>query len=417
MDTSIFRKVSLERLSSPEQLDQLLRVTTPKNWLALVALFAVLSVIVVWGITGTIPTKVQGQGVIVRSGTVLNVVTVGAGLVTKLYVNPGDRVKPNQLVAEIAEPREPERVRVAKEGLEGALRDRQLKLKLHEQSAKLRIDALTRGKSNAENQIKELRQQANFVAEQIKVDEQLLAKGLITREHTLATQEKLSSLNGQIDALQAQIKQFDADMFAAQSEPIESDVQTKNDIAEKQRSLTLQEKELEMISNVVSPFGGQVVELKAVQGTPVEAGSPILSIQPEATQLEVIVYLPSDKAKAVAPGMEAQVSPSVVKREEYGFIRSKVTYVADFPASSAAVMRNFENQTLVESLLGAGPVTEVHLAMASDPNSYNGFLWSSGKGPPIELSSGTICTALIVTREQKPVSLLFPYVKEKLGAT
>jgi HlyD family secretion protein len=80
-------------------------------------------------------------------------------------------------------------------------------------------------------------------------------------------------------------------------------------------------------------------------------------------------------------------------------------------------MRNFENQTLVESLLGAGPVTEVHLAMASDPNSYNGFLWSSGKGPPIELSSGTICTALIVTREQKPVSLLFPYVKEKLGAT
>jgi HlyD family secretion protein len=89
--------------------------------------------------------------------------------------------------------------------------------------------------------------------------------------------------------------------------------------------------------------------------------------------------------------------------------------VADFPATPAAMMRNFENQTLVQSLLGTGPVTELHLALASDSNSYSGFRWSSGKGPPITLSSGTICTVLVVTREQRPVSLLFPYVREKLG--
>ena len=34
----IFRKVALERLSSPEQLDQLLQVTDPKGWMALGAL-------------------------------------------------------------------------------------------------------------------------------------------------------------------------------------------------------------------------------------------------------------------------------------------------------------------------------------------------------------------------------------------
>jgi HlyD family secretion protein len=417
MDSGIFRKVSLERLSSPEQLDQLLRVTTPKNWLALVALFAVLSVIVIWGNLGTIPTKAEGQGVIVRSGTVLNVVTVGSGLVTNLYVNPGDRVKPYQLVAKVAEPKELEKVRQAKEALDEALRDRQLKSKLREQSAKLRIEALARAKSNAVNQIKELHEQTKLVAEQITVDQQLLSKGLITREHTLATQQKLSALNGQIEGLQAQIKQYDAEMFAAKSEPIESDAQAKNDTAEKQRNLTGLEKELEMISNVVSPFAGQVVELKAVEGTLVEPGAPILSIQPEATQLEVIMYLPSERAKAVVAGMEAQVSPSIVKREEYGFIRGKVTYVADFPATPAAMMRNFENQTLVQSLLGTGPVTELHLALASDSNTYSGFRWSSGKGPPIRLSSGTMCTALVVTREQKPVSLLFPYVKERLGLT
>jgi len=417
MNTEIFRKVSLERLSSPEQLDQLLTITTPKSWLALIGLFAVLSVVVIWGITGTVPTKVQGQGVIVRSGTVLNVVTVGSGIVTNLYVSPGDPIKPNQLVARVAEPQELERVRLAKEAVEQATRERQVRLKLHQQEAQLRIDALTRERSNAENQIKELRQQASFVTEQIKVDEQLLSKGLVTREHTLATQQRLSNLNGQIAALQAQMKQQDAEMFAAQSEPIESDAQIQNDIAERRRSLAVLEQELDMTSNVISPFAGQVVELKAVQGTAVQAGSAILSIQPEATQLEVIMYLPSDKAKTVSPGMEAQVSPATVKREEYGFIRGRVTSVADFPSTAVAVMRNFENQSLVESLLGAGPVTELHLAMASDPTSYNGFRWSSGKGPPIRLSAGTFCSALIVTREQKPVSLIFPYIKESLGVT
>ena len=39
----IFRKVALERLSSPEQLDQLMQVTSPKGWLALAGLGALLA--------------------------------------------------------------------------------------------------------------------------------------------------------------------------------------------------------------------------------------------------------------------------------------------------------------------------------------------------------------------------------------
>ena len=417
MDNSIFRKVSLERLSSPEQLDQLLRVTSPKNWLALVAAWSVLLVIAIWGYTGTITTKAAGQGVIVRAGTLLNVVSVGSGLVTKVYVDAGDLVKPNQVVAAVSQPAELEKVRLAKEALEEAVRNRQLKAKLLQQNSELRVTALSREKTNAEDHIKDLREQARLVTEQITVDQQLLAKGLITKERTLERQQKLTDLNGQIQAEQAHIKQLDAETFAARGEAIESDLQEQNNVAQKQRELAVLEKELEIGSSVVSPFAGQVVELNAGEGTLVPAGSPILSIQPSAEQLEAIVYLPSDKAKAVSPGMEAQVSPSIVKREEYGFIRGKVTYVAAFPATPAAMMRNFENQTLVQSLVGSGPVTELHLVMSADGNNYSGFKWSSGAGPGIRLSSGTICSALIVTREQRPVSLLFPYFRNKLGVS
>ena len=44
----IFRKVALERLSSPEQLDQMVQVTNPKGWLALTGLGAIVGGLAIW---------------------------------------------------------------------------------------------------------------------------------------------------------------------------------------------------------------------------------------------------------------------------------------------------------------------------------------------------------------------------------
>lgn len=96
-------------------------------------------------------------------------------------------------------------------------------------------------------------------------------------------------------------------------------------------------------------------------------------------------------------------------------MRGKVVYVANYPATPAAIMRNFQNESLVTSLTNGGPVTEVRVELIPDPKTPSGFAWSSPLGPPITVSSGTICTAAVVTREQRPVSLVFPIIKEKLG--
>ena len=66
--SKLFRKVALDRLSSPEQLDTLMRITTPNGWVALLSIIGLLTLAVLWGIFGAIPTKVVGQGILVRSG-------------------------------------------------------------------------------------------------------------------------------------------------------------------------------------------------------------------------------------------------------------------------------------------------------------------------------------------------------------
>ncbi len=52
--SELFRKKSLERISSPEQLNDYIRVTTPSVWLVLVATVILLLGLLAWSIMGTI---------------------------------------------------------------------------------------------------------------------------------------------------------------------------------------------------------------------------------------------------------------------------------------------------------------------------------------------------------------------------
>jgi HlyD family secretion protein len=414
MDSKIFRKVALERLSSPERLDLAWRVTTPKEWLALLGIFFLSGVAVIWGFTGSLATRVTAQGVIIRRGGVVNVVASGSGLVVSLDVKTGDTVKANQVIAKIAQPVMMERIKVTEEALADARRERERSLRVRTDSANLQLDALSRQRANAEGEIENIRQQIRIVDEQIPVDEQLFARGLITKQQSLLARQKKVTLEGQVAGLQAQIKQFDATQFSTQNQPKESDVDMQARITDLERNLASLRKDLSSTANVVSPYEGQVLELKVYRGSAVAEGTPVVSIQPDAGRLEALVYLSAIHAKDVKPGMEAQISPGTVRREEYGYMIGKVAFVAAYPATPTAMMSILGNESLTQSITAAGPVTEVRLDLAP-AETPSGFKWSSRAGPPLKVSSGTLCSAQIVTAHDKPIALVAPAVKEKLG--
>jgi HlyD family secretion protein len=414
MNTKIFRKVALERLSSPERLDQAWRVTSPKEWLALLGIFFLLGAAIVWGFTGSLATKVAAEGVIIRGGGIVNVVASGSGLVVKLNVKTGDMVRANQVIAQIAQPVLMERIKVTEAALADARRERERAFRVRTDGADLQLDALARQRANAEGEIGNLREQIRIVDEQIPVDDELFSRGLITKQQSLATRQKKVTLEGQVAALQAQIKQFDAQQFSTRNQPGESDIDMQAHVTDIERTLASLGKDLSGTSDVVSPYAGQVLELKVYRGSSVSEGTPVLSIQPDAGKLEGLVYLSAVHAKDVRPGMEAQISPGTARREEYGYMIGKVAFVAAYPATPAAIMSILGNETLTQSITAAGPVTEVHLDLepAATPS---GFRWSSRLGPPSQVSGGTLCSAQIVTEHDRPITMVMPAMKEKLG--
>lgn len=63
MSQQLFRKSSIDRISSPEQLNDYVRVASPGVWLVLAAILILLAGIGVWGVFGRLDTTVHTAGI------------------------------------------------------------------------------------------------------------------------------------------------------------------------------------------------------------------------------------------------------------------------------------------------------------------------------------------------------------------
>ena len=73
---TVFRKKTLERISSPEQLTDYLRVTNPGIWVVLVAVILLLAGIFAWSMVGTLETT--AAAIVIVEDHAAQVVPTGA---------------------------------------------------------------------------------------------------------------------------------------------------------------------------------------------------------------------------------------------------------------------------------------------------------------------------------------------------
>lgn len=98
----IFRKKSLDKLSSPEQLDKLIIINSPMTWLALLGGAFMILAALLWGILGRVPMTEEGTGILLREGKVSSVYAGTQGVVTKVNVSSGDIVEAGDLLYEVS---------------------------------------------------------------------------------------------------------------------------------------------------------------------------------------------------------------------------------------------------------------------------------------------------------------------------
>lgn len=271
MTQELFRKRALDKVSSPEQLDQLIQITSPRSWLALLTLVSLLVLALIWAWFGRIPLGVSGQGVLLGKGGVHTVVATVQGQLVSLEADMGDTVPAGGVVA--------------------------------------------------------------------------------------------------------YVRPLDA---AAPLHPVRS------------------------------PYAGLVMETVVAPGDLVSLGSPLLTVASEPESLEAVLYVPVIDGQLIRPGMEVNISPEGLRKEQAGFLKGTVRSVGRYPVSSLRVRRTVGSGETAQRLLGEEPVLEVRVELTPDPATPSGYRWSLPRGPQVSLAPGTTIRGTVIAAQQRPLSLLLP---------
>ena len=119
--------------SSFDELDRLVRVTTIHGWMYLTTLFAVCTGAVAFAVLYEVPTKVNGEGILLIDRDALSRVRARAtGRLISLQVQLGKRVSPGDTIGEISQNELEDAIQEATFEIEGCRED--LEYTRHEQS-------------------------------------------------------------------------------------------------------------------------------------------------------------------------------------------------------------------------------------------------------------------------------------------
>jgi HlyD family secretion protein len=414
----IFRAVALERAASPEQLDYLVVITRPFDWIVGLAILLALTAAITWAFVGRIPTRVPGEGILISGGgKVVDAVSAAAGRLASVQVSVGDHVSQGQLIARIVQTDTEQRYRNAVEVHREREREHaDLNARIEaELSAKARNFAKL--EAAFEQIIRAANQRVEYLTGELRNLESLLAKGITTRRNVEDRRRELTDAQQRREDAQNEILKLRAQKLDLDTQRAKDREDSQFRLNEARRQMEQLAGELGRNTEVLSPIEGRVIEVKVSTGSVLSIGTPVIGIRTENTTLEALVYVPADRGKSVKPGMEVRLEPSTVKREEFGTLVGKVLSISEFPITPQGMLAELRNDSLVTRFSRDGAPYAAVVQLEQDERTSTGYRWAVGTGPQLRLTSGTLTRAEITTRNRHPIDLVVPIFKRFTGIT
>ncbi len=471
---NLFRKQALEHSSSPERLDQLMQVVSPKKWLPLAALGTLVAVGLTWSVVGRIPITVSGQGVLVYPSKVVTFQSPTSGQLQTIDVRVGDFVRKGQVLATISQ------AELQKQLLQQHAKLAELEMQnqdassLQSQRSELEIRAMQQQRQSLQQRLLEAQsltpiirdkdigaikhQRQNLqqrlletkaltptLKDRLERRKKLKAEGAISEDTLLEAQQtyldgikKMADLEDQLKQLdinqvqaeksyrenksqiadiKTQLKELDSKEKTLAEQNFQSSITRKNQIQEMKRNIAQMELQLNNNSHVKSEYTGRILEIIMTSGQVLSQGTRIGSVEAQepSAKLASVAFFPVSEGKKIQKGMKLQITPSTVKRERFGGIMGTVKKISSFPITKEGASNMIGNPEIVESLISQGPHLQVLAELQPDTSTFSGYEWSSSKGPEMKMSSGTTTSVRVTVEEQAPITFVFPILKSWSG--
>lgn len=413
----LFRKTALEHHATPDQLDRSIKITGPRAWLVLLTLLMILITVLAWSILGSIATRVEGQGILVaEKGSIFAAVAPeGQSYIKTIKVHSGQQVKKNQILVELDNPGLKEKIKITQEFLTDLT-------KQHTQlsnAAKVKIaerkSQLAKKKHVLENMKASETKKLAAIEKLLKIRQEAFNRKLETRQRVVETVKDYHASLNEVERLKDQILELSVTENSFVDQWKER-IRTLNlKIGDEQHKLNTLNVQLNTSQVIRSPITGIVTTIQKSIGELVNSGDAVVSIASPGQGMDAIIFIQPQDGKRVKVKMDAFVSPSIVKKEEYGSIRGKVITVSSYPISSEALSALLHNDELVKEFTKQGSPIAVRIRLIQDKSTFSGFQWTSSSGPEQLISPGNLATAQVTVREQPPITLLVPTLRKLLG--
>lgn len=414
----IFRQAALDKISSPDQLDVAVTVIKPYTWVILFATAFVVIGCLIWSLIGTVPTKVNGIGVLVNSGKMVSICYPANGIVKDVFVKRGARVEKGQIIARIERLDLLEQIQLVTNKLANAQNLYETTSNYSETSTGLTTKMLSKSQKDVYEQIEAV--QKNIAEFEIKEAQMkhLFDEGLITELQYFDIRNTLLNFRKEKQDLESKVLDLGVSKVRTTGESKQTLMNLEHQINELKMQLKTMRDEYQIASRIVSDHAGILLEVTVSDGCFVAGGSTIAVVAADAsdgTTLHTRFYFSADDGKTIKPGMEISICPSTVKQEEFGCIQGIITDVSSFPVSQDYLLSTLQNKNFVSMFLQKSPVPiEVVASLIPNPNNYSGLKWTSSRGPSQKMEAGIICTGFVITNKQHPIELVIPALKKKL---
>lgn len=471
---SLFRQEALKKSASPERLDQLIQIIDPKRWLTLIALGTLVSAGAVWSVLGQIPIKVEGQGILVYPSQVTPLQTDISGRIKTVEFRPGEKVKKGDAIALIDQSELRKQLELAENRLSQLLFQNETAIALQRQRESIERSVLTQQRQTLQTRLVseqglpdtlKRRAMASIDQERLELEAQLKTMqtlrptyqerwearaaiaetGAISRDQILTAKREFQEIEAQINQLETQLSQLDLRVanaeqdyvinqnqlldLQAQLKELESrginqaeqdkltEVNRRKEIQDAEREIALVKAQLQQTETLVSAHDGELLELNIQPGQLIEPGQTVavVSQSQEKQKLLSINFFPVGEGQKIKSGNDLQVTPSTVKREEFGGILGRVSNVSSYPITREGAASLIGNPELLKDVMGDGSHIAVFAELETKAESQSGFAWSSSQGPKQPVEAGITTSVRITIKKRSPISFVLPILKDWSG--
>lgn len=266
--------------------------------------------------------------------------------------------------------------------------------------------------------------QINEIEVQLK---QLDAKEVETTTQNANSLDKIASL-------EAQLKTLDSEKVGKVENDFSAATNRQKEIQEIQRTIAQLTTQLQKSSEVLSTYDGVFLEVVVKPGQRVEANSSMgsISVRTASDQLQSIVFLDQESGKKVEaalqrhhaqgkPKLPVKITPTTVKREEYGGIKGVVNSISPVSVTQAGAASLVGHPDLLKGILSeqSSQVVVFTSLECKVPNPKGAdcqqYQWAGSEGTDQQPTAGTTTTVKITIEERKPITYILPFLKNLIG--